>query len=641
MKEVPLLKPHWQQLMLLLLCLVTLCKVRAQTYDFKVGNEDGVIIYYYVNGENAIVTFGDEKYTGKVKIPSSVQFNSNTLNVIAIGEKAFYFCQSLESIDIPSSVTAIADYAFYECSSLEAITFPSKLLSIGDNAFGGCSKLKSIEFPEGLTSLGRSVFNGCDNLSTVKLSSTISKIGVSAFGHTPALSTITVDANNATYDSRNNCNAIIETSTNTLVTGCKATKIPDNVTTIGDNAFYYCQSLESIEIPSSVTSIADYAFYECSGLGALDIPTNIISIGDNAFWGCCKLETIIFPEGLSSIGKYAFNGCDKLSSIKVSSTVSKIGVSAFGNTPALTAITVDDNNTTYDSRNNCNALIETSTNTMVTGCKATKIPDNVTTIGDNAFYYCQFLESIEIPSSVTAIDDYAFYECSSLKSLIIPANVNSIGNNAFYGCKCLTTIESRIKEPFEISNYVFDQNTKKTATLKVPKGTKTNYQATPGWEFAIIIEGSGGGDNNDDNNNGENKSEISLVVWAKDGTKVAFALSKKPKVIFTATDLQITGEDIDVTYALDNMARFTYEKVDVSAIKDIKTEKVAFRFTDESLLFPALKANSTVAVYSLNGTLVFKKTVQIDGEYSFPVSNLNTGVYLVFVNGLTYKIIKR
>ena len=86
MKEVPLLKPHWQQLMLLLLCLVTLCKVRAQTYDFKVGNEDGVIIYYYVNGENAIVTFGDEKYTGKVKIPSSVQFNSNTLNVIAIGE---------------------------------------------------------------------------------------------------------------------------------------------------------------------------------------------------------------------------------------------------------------------------------------------------------------------------------------------------------------------------------------------------------------------------------------------------------------------------------------------------------------------------------------------------------------------------
>ena len=492
MKDVPLLKPHWQQLMLLLLCLVTLCKVRAQTYDFKVGNEDGVIIYYYVNGENAIVTFGDEKYTGKVKIPSSVQFNSNTLNVIAIGEKAFYFCQSLESIDIPSSVTAIADYAFYECSSLEAITFPSKLLSIGDNAFGGCSKLKSIEFPEGLTSLGRSVFNGCDNLSTVKLSSTISKIGVSAFGHTPALSTITVDANNATYDSRNNCNAIIETSTNTLVTGCKTTKIPDNVAVIGDNAFYFCQSLESIDIPSSVTAIADYTFYECS----------------------------------------------------------------------------------------------------------------------------------------------------SLETVVLPTNVKSIGNSAFYGCTSLVTIGSHIKNPFDISNNVFNQSTKETAKLKVPTGTKNTYQSTAGWEFANIVEDTNEDDNNGDNNENGN-SEISLVVWAKDGSKVAFALSKRPKVTFTETDLQITGKGIDANYPLEKMARFTYEMVDITAIKDIKTEKVAFRFAGESLLFPALKANSTVSIYSLNGTLVFKKKVQADGEYSFPISNLNTGVYLISVNGLTYKIVKR
>ena len=149
-------------------------------------------------------------------------------------------------------------------------------------------------------------------------------------------------------------------------------------------------------------------------------------------------------------------------------------------------------------------------------------------------------------------------------------------------------------------------------------------------------------DNDDvDDNNGEGNSEISLVVWAKDGSKVAFALSKKPKITFTETDLQITGQNIDVTYALDDMARFTYEKVDVSAMKDIQTEKEVFRLTGESLLFPALKANSTVSVYSLNGTLIFSKTVQAAGEYSFPISNLNTGVYTVTVNGLTYKIVKR
>ena len=641
MKYLQLSKIHWQQLILLLVCFAVVSKVRAQIYDFKVENEEGVTIYYDVDGENATVTFGDEKYTGDVKIPSSVQFNGKTFHVIAIGEKAFYYCKSLESISIPTSVKAISDYAFYECSSLESLIIPTNVLNIGDNAFRFCSNLRTIIFPEGLSSIGEYAFNGCDKLSSIKLSSTVSEIGFSAFGHTPALTSITVDANNKRYDSRNNCNAIIETSTNTLVTGCKATKIPDNVTTIGDNAFYYCKFLESIDIPSSVAAISDYAFYECSSLESLIIPTNVLSIGDNAFRFCSNLRTIIFPEGLSSIGEYAFNGCDKLSSIKVSSTVSEIGFSAFGHTPALASITVDVNNKTYDSRNNCNAIIETSTNTLVTGCKATKIPNNVTTIGDNAFYYCKFLESIDIPSSVVAISDYAFYECSGLESLVIPANVYSIGNNAFNYCEGLIIIESLIKEPFEIGNYVFNQKTKNTATLKVPKGTKAIYMSTKGWEFANVVEESGGEDDNDDNNDGESNSGISLVVWAKDGSKVAIALSKKPKVTFTETDLQITGKNIDVTYALDNMIRFTYEKIDISAIKDITTEKVAFRFVGESLLFPALKANSTVSVYSLNGTLVFKKTVLAAGEYSFPISNLNTGVYLVSVNGLTYKIVKK
>ena len=465
-------------------------KVHAQSYDFKAENEEGIIIYYNVDGNSATVTSGDDKYTGNVKIPSSIQFNGKTYNVIAIGEKAFYYCQSLKSIVIPSSVTAIANDAFYECRGLEALIIPANVHSIGNDAFGYCTNLESIEFPEGLTSIGRNAFNSCNKLSEIKLSSTISKIGVSAFGNTPALSMITVDSNNAIYDSRNNCNAIIETTSNTLITGCKNTKIPDDVTSIGEYAFCYCKLLKSIDIPSSVIAIANDAFYECSGL----------------------------------------------------------------------------------------------------------------------------------------------------ESVIIPANVNFIGNNAFDYCTNLATIYSHIMNPYEISNTVFSQNTKETATLKVPIGTKNTYQSTAGWEFTNIVE-----DTNEDDNNGDNNgnSEISLVVWAKDGSKVAFALSKRPKVTFTETDLLITGKDIDANYPLDKMARFTYEMVDITAIKDIKTEKVAFRFAGESLLFPALKANSTVSVYSLNGTLVFKKTVLTAGEYSFPLSNLNVGVYLVSVDGLTYKIVKR
>lgn len=132
-----------------------------------------------------------------------------------------------------------------------------------------------------------------------------------------------------------------------------------------------------------------------------------------------------------------------------------------------------------------------------------------------------------------------------------------------------------------------------------------------------------------------------LVVWAKDGTKVAYALAEKPKVTFTETDLVITANGVEVNYTLENMARFTYEDNASTVITNLQTDESSFKINGEYLLFPALKANSTVSVYSLNGTLVFKKTVRQNGEYAFPLSNLNAGVYMVNVNGLTYKIVKR
>lgn len=138
-----------------------------------------------------------------------------------------------------------------------------------------------------------------------------------------------------------------------------------------------------------------------------------------------------------------------------------------------------------------------------------------------------------------------------------------------------------------------------------------------------------------------NEPKVYLVVWAKDGTKVAYALEDKPKVTFTETDLVITAKGIDVNYLLENMARFTYEYEEASSITNLRTDESPFKLDGESLLFPSLKANSIVAVYSLNGSLVFQKTVRQSGEYAFPLSNLNAGVYLVNVNGLTYKIVKR
>lgn len=137
------------------------------------------------------------------------------------------------------------------------------------------------------------------------------------------------------------------------------------------------------------------------------------------------------------------------------------------------------------------------------------------------------------------------------------------------------------------------------------------------------------------------ENNTQLVVWAKDGTKVAYMLSEKPKITFTETDMVITANDIEVNYALENMVRFTYELNDNTAIRNIESDEVSIKLDGESLLFSDLKANSSIAIYALNGTLVLKKTIRQDGEYAFSISNLNTGVYMVNVNSLTYKIVKR
>jgi len=137
-----------------------------------------------------------------------------------------------------------------------------------------------------------------------------------------------------------------------------------------------------------------------------------------------------------------------------------------------------------------------------------------------------------------------------------------------------------------------------------------------------------------------NEPITKLVIWAKDGTKVAYALVEKPKITFTEREMVVNTNNIEVNYDLESLLRFTYGNEVTTNITDLKSDDT-FRFRDEALVFPALSANSTISVYSLNGSLVFKKTVPTAGEYAFPLSNLNAGMYLVKVNGLTYKIIKR
>ena len=244
----------------------------------------------------------------------------------------------------------------------------------------------------------------------------------------------------------------------------------------------------------TVTSIGAGAFSGCSNLTSVTIPEGVINIGGGAFSGCSGLTSVTIPEGVTSIGDYAFRGCS-----------------------GLTSISVESGNPVYDSRNNCNALIETATNTLIAGCNNTIIPKGVTSIGNNAFLGCSGLTSVTIPEGVINIYGGAFAGCSNLSSVTIPEGVINIGAGAFVGCSNLTsvtipegvtsignyafydsglaTVTSLIKDPFEIDSSVFSNwdtsigEEITSATLYVPAGTKEKYEATSGWNvFKNIVE---------------------------------------------------------------------------------------------------------------------------------------------------------
>ncbi len=288
-------------------------------------------------------------------------------------------CEKLEERKkINKSVTVIGTSAFYGCHSLIKAEIPKSVSSIGNSAFSNCCNLSEITIPERVSHIGIFAFNGCRNLTE-----------------------ITVDKKNITYDSRDHCNAIIATKTNQLIVGCCNTKIPDSVSAIGDRAFSGCCDLKEISIPEGVSDIGDFAFEGCTGLTEITLPESVTAIGNFAFEGCTGLAKITIPDSVSSIGINPFSCCS-----------------------GLTEIQVGKENTTYDSRENCNAVIVTKSNELIIGCCHTKMPDSLCGIGDYAFDGCHSLTEITIPDSVSRIGNSAFFGCTGLTELVIPDGVS-------------------------------------------------------------------------------------------------------------------------------------------------------------------------------------------------------------------------
>ena len=452
--------------------------VRIESYAFNQAAITSVFI------PNSVETIGIEAFTGCTEL-KSVRL---PMQLESIEPWTFYCCESLTSIDIPEGVTSIGEYAFANCKQMKEIVIPSSVTHFGKSVFWNTGFTSLPKLPENLTTISDGMFYDCTQLTSIEIPQNITRIDDTAFGRCP-ISEI---------------------------------DIPTSVTYIGVATFANCKNLTNIVIPNNVTDIGFNAFLGCSNLKTVTLSNNIVGIREGSFKECTSLESIVIPNGVKFIGKQAFESCSSLSSIDIPETVEEISEQAFFNCSSLTqlfipksvvnfninkndswwqhsyrsiiygcnsltSLVVDKDNPVYDSRNNCNAIIETASNTLIVGCTTTKIPEGIIAIGLHAFDGIQNLTSITLPRSLKKIELRAFYR-TGFHEISIPKNVTFIGDYAFSMCDSLKDFYCYAKNVPETEYTVFYFLNIGEITLHVPATSISAYQAVEPWKnFKEIV----------------------------------------------------------------------------------------------------------------------------------------------------------
>lgn len=354
-----------------------------------------------------------------------VKLKSSTLPKAAVKRKA-----SIKSVIIPDCVTEIGDEAFDECKNMETVAIGQGVKKIGASAFRNCSTLKSVVIPDSVTEIGYAAFHGCD--FEVRFFDELINVPDSLRGKYV---------------------------------------IPDGIRVIREFCFGDVKNLSEVVIPDSVTKIGSEAFSGCS-LTSVSIPNSVTTIDRRAFSGCSSLTSVTIPNSVTAIGSHAFDFCHSLKSVTIPASVKTIHGCLSSRCSSLTEVKVDKGNKTFDSRDNCNAIIETATNTLISGCQISTIPKSVTKIGAYAFSDCWDLTSITIPNSVTEICEYAFSSCTGLSSITIPESVTAIGDYAFEDCYALLSVTL----PNTLTALGSSTLCYRVEAIYIPKGTKAKFE---------------------------------------------------------------------------------------------------------------------------------------------------------------------
>ncbi len=423
---------------------------------FTLNDENGTIIKVPYLMEDTLV-FVSEK-PGDVKTKLTNQQKRSVVHLIVEGY--------IEDTDVRYIADQMLALEILDLRKTNLISVPSYAFCKGEVKYGK-ETIREIYLPDCCTSVGGYAFYGCTSLSQITIPENITKIGKNIFVNCSSLTEIIVAKENTKYDSRDNCNAIIETKSNTLISGCQNTIIPYGVTKIGKNAFEDCTSLKEIIIPNSVTKIKDFAFSGCTSLTKIVLPNSITKIKNHAFSDYISTTELLFPNKTSKIGRLAFGNCTSLKEIVIPNSVTKIGEGAFEHCTSLQRVDIPNSITKIRERtfSDCSSL------------KSVGIPNSVTEFGKWTFLRCTSLDSIDVPESVSLIGAYTFNGCSSLKRLVvdkknqyyssidgdiftknqdcivvvpagkklteynIPKSVTSIGDGTFSGCSSLLSVD--------------------------------------------------------------------------------------------------------------------------------------------------------------------------------------------------------
>ncbi len=435
-----------------LIGLAALCAGYLQAADFVVGDlsynilPSGTEVEVTEHVENPL--FGTVDYPANVVVPSTVEYRGTTYDVVAIGNKAFYFSDTVETIQLPETIKSIGEEAFANANLLSSVNIPDGVTSIGDRAFSTCPKIKTLVFPESLTELPEYVLYSCRGLKQVTLPSKLKTIKYAAMRYCRALTKIT---------------------------------IPESVTTIEDYAMAQCSALESITLPEGLETVGESAFTGCEALEAIAFPSSVKTWGNNICYGCTHLESAVLPEGMTMIPNYMFYQCSALSSIEIPASVVTIGKYAF-EYAGLTSLTIP-------------ATVKNIEIQALDGLTSLKTlifeeGDGILTIGKGYLGKSMFSDSADVTALTYGRNfEYEVTPLTTLtkvKTLTVGKDVTDLsafkpGNNPNIESVKVNALNPPVAAEFDSDVYDF-------ATLTIPASSKDLYSATLPWSKFVNVE---------------------------------------------------------------------------------------------------------------------------------------------------------